>query len=139
MTRLGYFYWLGYFWKLTLIWKKKLSNPKSWPTFGSFLPQQLFDIFILINTFKIWFVVGISVFQKWFDEDVCLVFQIKFRCRYFGTFSRQLFWVFFLKIGQVFPNHRTPLNIRQTIDICGIIFLTASNTQGRKYKSNPTP
>jgi hypothetical protein len=91
----------------SLWFEKRLSNPKSWPTF---LPQQFIDIFMLINTFRIWFVVGISVFQKWFDEDVCLVFQIKFLSRYFGTFSRQLFWVFFIKVGHVFPNHLTPLN-----------------------------
>jgi hypothetical protein len=57
-----------------------------------------FYIFTLIISSKLWYVVGILMFQKWFDVDV-LDFQIELLSRYFkivlAIFSNN--WVIFFQ------------------------------------------
>jgi hypothetical protein len=51
-------------------------------TFQTSYDINFLNIFTLIISSKLWYVVGILMFLKWFDVD-CLDFQIELRCRYF--------------------------------------------------------
>ncbi len=61
---------LGYFWMpIVPVWKDEVAQ-RNGDILGYLLLKQLFDIFTKISSFKIWFVVGILRFQKWFVVDV---------------------------------------------------------------------
>ncbi len=92
---------LGYFWMLIMTFSKDKVAQINGNILGYFLLKQIYYIFTLISSFKIWFVVAILSFWKWFDVDD-LGFQIELCCGYFGLFCLETVWATFWKIGWFF-------------------------------------